>query len=602
MSEDRTEKVVAGAPRVAFPLWLKLMVVTTMLAVLPTTVVGLVSLKYKASTLEKEIRNRQSSATEELSDRIDLDLVRAQSGLASVAQALSRQDLEGDTVLTMALALLEANPGLDHAVIFDSKGGVIDVAREEGAPKGDPPEALSEDVLGEIRSQWAISREKEVALPLMVGEAESWGEEVRVPMLYPVATREGKVTGYVFSHISLKSIQSHVESVQQNIYPSFPDALMVVDDKIRVVAHSDPAQSRHLVSASGVEVLNDPVSQSGQGVSALYTDDQGRELSGSAIPLGGVPWTVVTQEPLSVVFEPLYELRTVLIWVLVGSVLLSVLVALIFVQNMARPIRKLVTYAGDLAERRFDKRAEIKTRDELALLGWVMEDAASKLKASEVRIREEESIRTDLSRYMPREIVERVVRREQKMTLGGERCEITVLFADVVGFTSMTEELGAEEVVKILNEFFTIMTEIVFRHGGTVDKFIGDCLMAFWGAPNEQPDHAERALSAAEDMMAFLEVGNANWKEKFGIEVELAIGINTGYAVVGNVGSETRMTYTAIGEVVNTAARLEAVARPQQILVTGATQMAAGDVFDYVPFGSRKLSGGAPVEVFEVEV
>jgi len=146
-----------------------------------------------------------------------------------------------------------------------------------------------------------------------------------------------------------------------------------------------------------------------------------------------------------------------------------------------------------------------------------------------------------------------------------------------------------------------VLTELVFRHGGTVDKFVGDCVMAIWGAPTPQDDHARRAVEAAEDMLRWLETANPGWLERYGVTVQLAIGINSGEAVVGNVGSEKRMEYTAIGDVVNVAARLEAMARPQQILITAATRTAAGEDFDYADAGERLLAGRAEaVHLFEV--
>ena len=152
----------------------------------------------------------------------------------------------------------------------------------------------------------------------------------------------------------------------------------------------------------------------------------------------------------------------------------------------------------------------------------------------------------------------------------------------------------------ILNQLFTILTEIVFRHAGTVDKFIGDCVMAFWGAPEDQPDHAARAVATAEDMLRWLDVGNEAWQAQYGVTIHLAIGIHTGEAVVGNFGSETRMEYTCIGDTVNVAARLEALARPQQILASRATRDAA-DGADYIPLGTHQVPGRVePLELFEV--
>ncbi|RLB48759.1 MAG: adenylate/guanylate cyclase domain-containing protein, partial [Deltaproteobacteria bacterium] len=173
--------------------------------------------------------------------------------------------------------------------------------------------------------------------------------------------------------------------------------------------------------------------------------------------------------------------------------------------------------------------------------------------------------------------------------------------ADVVAFTPLTERLSPEEVVSLLNELFTVMTELVFRHGGTVDKFVGDCVMAVFGAPTAQADHARRALDCAEDMMRWLSTANPGWEERYGATVQLAIGVHSGEAIVGNIGSERRMEYTAIGDVVNVAARLEAIARPMQILVSSATKEAVGESHEFAEIGERVLSGRQdPVELWEV--
>ncbi len=125
--------------------------------------------------------------------------------------------------------------------------------------------------------------------------------------------------------------------------------------------------------------------------------------------------------------------------------------------------------------------------------------------------------------------------------------------------------------------------------------------MAMWGAPRDEPDHAAKALEAAEEIVSWLEIGNANWKKKYGVTIQIAVGINTGEAVVGNIGSKSRMEYTAIGETVNVAARLEAIARPMQILLTDATRTRAGEGFTFVPAGERRLAGHEqPVNLWEL--
>ncbi|MEQ8887549.1 MAG: adenylate/guanylate cyclase domain-containing protein, partial [Sandaracinaceae bacterium] len=289
----------------------------------------------------------------------------------------------------------------------------------------------------------------------------------------------------------------------------------------------------------------------------------------------------------------------IVIGTIAGTLLLAVLASFFLARRLTAPIATLVEFTKQLSARRFDARVQVETGDELAVLGDALSEAAAALERSEEAMRQEQAIRGDLGRYLPAELVEAIIRREASMELGGQRREITVLFADVVAFTPLSDRLPPEQVVSLLNELFTLLTGAVFRHEGTVDKFVGDCVMAIWGAPTAQPDHAERALAAARDMMRFLESANAGWRESVGVEIQLAIGVNTGEAVVGNVGSKERMEYTAIGDVVNVAARLETIARPQQILVTRATADAVDRELARV--GEREVPGrAAPVELFEV--
>ena len=341
--------------------------------------------------------------------------------------------------------------------------------------------------------------------------------------------------------------------------------------------------------------------RAGLSVAEEYPGPDGQAMVGAVVRVQDYPWAVVVQQPREVVYGVIDTIRASVIGVIGVAALVAFGVAVFVARRISEPLRELSAFAADLAARRFDRRVKVRTRDELALLGEAMSGAAADLQASEARIREELAIRNDLGRYLPGELVEKVVRREQDMGLGGRRAPITVLFADVVGFTPLTEHLPPEKVVTVLNELFTILTEIIFRHGGTVDKFIGDCVMALWGAPRAQVDHATRALLAAEDMMRWLEIGNAGWQQRFGITLQLAVGVNTGEAVVGNIGSETRMEYTAIGDVVNVAARLEGIARPMQVLASETTRRAAGDRFEFVSLGARELSGRSePVQLFEV--
>jgi adenylate cyclase len=184
-----------------------------------------------------------------------------------------------------------------------------------------------------------------------------------------------------------------------------------------------------------------------------------------------------------------------------------------------------------------------------------------------VEDRERRLLERSFGMYFPPAVASRIVRDPEFVTEGGERREITVLFSDICGFTPMAAGADPREVRDFFNEYFGAMTDIVFAHGGTLDKFIGDGLMAFFGAPDAQPDHATRAVEAAIAMQRHVAALEGRLRLGGHTSIRIRIGVNTGDAIVGNLGPPQRLTYTALGDAVNLAQRLEAAATPGGILI-----------------------------------
>ena len=209
-------------------------------------------------------------------------------------------------------------------------------------------------------------------------------------------------------------------------------------------------------------------------------------------------------------------------------------------------------------------------------------------------IREARRVRERLERYHSPAVVEAIVGR-QRGPGGAERHEtreVSVLFVDLVNFTSRCETLEPQEVARFLGEFFTLASDSLFEFGGTLDKFIGDAVMAFFGAPLEQPDHAERAVLAALALRRRLKAWNHE-RQLAGLDVvEARMGVNSGLVTVGEIGSANRVDYTVLGNTVNVAARLEeTVAEPGQIVIGAATQRAVAHLFPTQHLGNVQLRG-----------
>ncbi len=184
------------------------------------------------------------------------------------------------------------------------------------------------------------------------------------------------------------------------------------------------------------------------------------------------------------------------------------------------------------------------------------------------KLAREAVVLSNFQRYFAPDLVDQISSAEGMVQLGGTKRPVVVFFSDIRGFTPMSEKMSPDDIASLLTEYFTEMVAIVFEHGGTLDKFIGDEIMALWGAPVSKDDDADRAMRAAIDMMSVLKELNETWSAKGRPHVEIGIGINFGEVFAGNIGAEQRMEYTVIGDAVNVASRLCSNALRGQVIVS----------------------------------
>jgi adenylate cyclase len=215
--------------------------------------------------------------------------------------------------------------------------------------------------------------------------------------------------------------------------------------------------------------------------------------------------------------------------------------------------------------------------------------------------KEKKVIQGMFSNYVSKSVVEELLKHPEKLELGGEDKEITVLFSDIRGFTTLSENLTPQELVAHLNEYLSAMTDLIFKYEGTLDKYVGDEIMAFWNAPIEQEQHAEFACRTALEMMEVLHVLNDGWPENK--KLNIGIGLNTGIMTVGNMGSVSRMDYTLMGDNVNLGARLEGTNKiyGTNIIISEFTYEKIKDKFICRELDNIRVKGKLkPVKIFEV--
>ena len=186
------------------------------------------------------------------------------------------------------------------------------------------------------------------------------------------------------------------------------------------------------------------------------------------------------------------------------------------------------------------------------------------------RIRREALVLSNFQRYFSPNIAAVIAQQQDAGQLPSQKRPVVVFFSDIRGFTPMSETMNPDDIARLLTEYFTEMVDLVFEHGGTLDKFMGDAIMALWGAPIAHEDDADRAMQCAIDQLDALEKMNEKWKEQGRQPVGIGIGINFGEVFAGNIGSNRRLEYTVIGDAVNTASRLCSAAGPNQILISEA--------------------------------
>ncbi len=562
-----------------------------LVAVASVLFLGVLGARENTATL---LRDKAELTLASIRDKITAHLQPVEAQGTYVADLIARGVVDPDDREAMGrslVAALAATPQVSGIAFARPDGLLWRVSRKAGRLERD-------DWSGDPEAVEAIERAREKP------EAE-WAPPVWAPVLersvltyrVPVHGPDGFL-GLLVAGITLDDLSRYLATLSEGFETAF-----ILYDMQTVLAHPAYLEGGHRPSDSGplpwIDEVGDPVLaniwhpdrapltvvaplKSGQG-HVVSLDGREQVYIYSHLRLDGLrPWLVGMHLPASVADEEILRLRNMVIG---GLLLLIVFIGATFLigRRLSIPVTRLAVAAGrvrDLDLATIERLSPSRVRE--------FDEAAHAFNSMIVGLRWFET-------YLPRKLVGRLISRgEFRRPLSEERL-VTVLFTDIIEFSTYAADKSAREVASFLNDHFTRIGHCVEDQDGTIDKYIGDGMMAFWGAPTEQPDHAVRACRAA---MAMIAAAAEDSMEVSGKEqpVRLRIGIHTGPAIVGNIGSPGRLNYTLVGDSVNIAQRLEELGRDvggghAVVLVSEETARAAGAEIDIQDEGLRSLRG-----------
>ncbi|MFT4629347.1 MAG: adenylate cyclase [Porticoccaceae bacterium] len=411
----------------------------------------------------------------------------------------------------------------------------------------------------------------------------------------PVYDNDGELLGVLTVDFALSTLSSYLHNLQV-----FKSGEAFVLDSDQILAHPDINQVVKTEQLNGVTTANlllsdqapsgaikgflNAVKQSAHSNMAEYewtTDNI--DYLGFTEPLSNVhdfDWSVAIIVPRLELTESVESHTRMIGWIALASITTLIFVGVVLARSIAKPLRRLTEEVGQIGQ------FQIAANPLPDTWLWEVERLSKATEEMKTGLR-------SFGKFVPIELVRSVLTTGVEAKLGGEERELTIFFSDIRGFTSIAEQLSPPQLVNLLGEYFGAMTAEIIAANGTVDKYIGDAIMAFWGAPESNLEHATDACDAALRNMHRLQVLQQQWRQKGLPLIDCRIGLNTGLSVVGNIGSEDRLNYTAIGDAVNLAARLEGLNKfyGTSVLLSEFTANAAQDDFIFRPLERVAVKG-----------
>jgi len=566
----------------------KLVVITTFLMLAATLPIVLQSSSYlekKSSEREGDINQEQAKAVADEVENLIQSLMEKSKVVGSLLYKNFASEAEKQAALDLAF---RSDRDLISVEVLNMKEGkpttVKRIVNEDYLKQYELKSEFIENLRNVKLFPYAISFAGDVEIRNSTIDGGAPLLTLGLPL---VKDDNGTITEIVIADIRLDRIEKVFASIRNS-------TMYLVDREGRLLAHADDK-----LAVTGKKMLYIPIDQealtkkASVGQLGFKDPDSGEKYVGgfAKIPFGA---TVISQVPESIILAPSRIVRSNAFY-LTGIVISCALFFIVlFSATLTRPLEILLKTTKEVAKGNFEVRAHVDSGDEVGELAKAFDSMVDGLK-------ERDKVKNLFNKFHGTGIANKLISGEMK--LGGEQREATVFFSDIRDFTSFSEKVQPHEVVAMLNEYFKIMVGIIAKNNGVVDKFIGDAIMAVWGAPESFGNDAANAITAALEMrLALAELNTSRLQRNLPV-LRIGMGLHTGILIAGTIGSDDRMEYTVIGDTVNMASRIEAATKAYgtDLLISETTFAAVKAYFSLEEAGSAVVKGKAePIKLYKV--
>jgi len=580
MSRDSSNKedVKSNKKRLFIPIGFKIITITSVIVIISLLAVALISSYFFREDNQVKAMGDTLSYSTLISKKIDADILSIidKTRMAFIIMDSKKEDINN----TMDDLLFKLEPDIVCVAVF-KKGG-------------NSPDAFfksRDSLLEESSVIESVKAEKENFDKVFKGDTVvlNCSAYFKEPLIGLAAPFED---GYSAGRVLL--IMLSMDRITDIIGTPGVIKSFIVNASGDVIGHYDSPIARSKVNLSSLSIVEKMMSNANPNGQTFYTDENGDRYLAAFHRLEIADSAVISIVPESVAFGSVYKILRIILYITLISLSFAVIFILIFSKSLTNPIRRLVSATSMVQGGDFSVVVPETTRDEIGRLSVSFTNMAQGLA-------EREKIKDAFSKFVNKEVAELALKGD--LHLGGETKEVAIFFSDIRSFTAMSEKLQPDEVVDFLNEYMTLMVKCVNDTNGSVDKFIGDAIMAVWGVPVSYGNDTENAINSAllmREVLLKFNQGRGSLKKPV---INIGCGINTGPVVAGQIGSEDRMEYTVIGDAVNFASRIESLNKPfaTDILISADSYNTVKGIFNVEAMQRVKVKGkDKPQQIYAI--